>query len=216
MWHANPSPSRSYCLSLLYTCFLFFELWPLSHALRLQRRRSREFTRWVREISNKRIFFASFPWTRGARAPLAPPLAMPLTPASKVSQIQMEPADLGFSCLPFGSSSTPHVFTKLIKPVLALLRRLGIKCTGQYILDQSKGNLQLHLGTVLELLISLGFIINIKSIFKPTQILESLRLLFNTQSITLTLPARKVHQIHHTVSKILQVKWSQRRKQHSC
>lgn len=33
-----------------------------------------------------------------------------------------------FQCLPFGLSSAPRVFTKLLKPVVALLRRRGIRC----------------------------------------------------------------------------------------
>ena len=32
-----------------------------------------------------------------------------------------------FVCLPFGLASAPRVFTKLMKPVVALLRQLGIR-----------------------------------------------------------------------------------------
>jgi hypothetical protein len=32
-----------------------------------------------------------------------------------------------FACLPFGLASAPRVFTKLMKPVVALLRQMGIR-----------------------------------------------------------------------------------------
>lgn len=32
-----------------------------------------------------------------------------------------------FSCLPFGLGPAPRLFTKLLKPVVALLRRLGLR-----------------------------------------------------------------------------------------
>ena len=35
-----------------------------------------------------------------------------------------------FQCLPFGLSSALRVFTKMLKPVLAALRRQGIRCIG--------------------------------------------------------------------------------------
>ena len=32
-----------------------------------------------------------------------------------------------FACLPFGIASTPRVFTKILKPVISLLRKQGIR-----------------------------------------------------------------------------------------
>ena len=32
-----------------------------------------------------------------------------------------------FACLPFGLASAPRIFTKLMKPVVGLLRHLGIR-----------------------------------------------------------------------------------------
>ena len=95
-------------------------------------------------------------------------------PPSEISQIQVEPADTEFSSLPLGLSSAPYAFTKLLKPMLALLRSLGTRCIlyldDMLIMAQSKESLQTQLATTIELLISLGFIVNMKkSAFKPTQ-----------------------------------------------
>ena len=77
-----------------------------------------------------------------------------------------------FKSLPFGLQSAPHTFTKLLKSAVALLRRLGIRCIlyldDKLIMSKSKENLLSYLGTAIELLILLGFIINTKkSVFKP-------------------------------------------------
>ncbi|CAH2272506.1 Hypothetical predicted protein [Pelobates cultripes] len=42
-------------------------------------------------------------------------------------QFQWEKATWRFRCLPFGLSSAPWCFTKLLKPVVALLRSRGIR-----------------------------------------------------------------------------------------
>ena len=52
------------------------------------------------------------------------------------------------------------------------------------------------LATGLELLIALGFIVNMKkSTFDPTQIIEFLGLLLNSQTMTISLPEDKLHAI---------------------
>ena len=39
----------------------------------------------------------------------------------------MERESVQFMTLPFGLGSAPRIFTKLLKPVVGLLRRLGVK-----------------------------------------------------------------------------------------
>ena len=67
-----------------------------------------------------------------------------------------------FKSLPFGLRSAPHKFTKLLKPIVALLRKLGIRCIlyldDILIMSQSRMDLQSQLATAIELLILLGFI----------------------------------------------------------
>lgn len=105
-----------------------------------------------------------------------------------------------FQSLPFGLRSAPYVFTKILKPVIALLRKLGIRCIlyldDMLILAQSKRELLSNLATALELLILLGFIINTKkSVFTPKQMMDFLGFEINSVQMSMALPERKVEEI---------------------
>jgi hypothetical protein len=107
---------------------------------------------------------------------------------------------LEFTCLPFGLSAAPRLFTKVMKPVVALLRRAGIRLIiyldDLLFMNQSKEGLQLDMATAQYLLENLGFVINLeKSCFTPTQTLEFLGFLVNTRDMTLHLPDYKVEAI---------------------
>ena len=69
-----------------------------------------------------------------------------------------------FACLPFGLSSAPRIFTKLMKPVVGLLRqvviRLIIYLDDLLIMAQSQDLALQHASTALELLEGLGFMVN--------------------------------------------------------
>ena len=93
-----------------------------------------------------------------------------------------------FTCLPMGLSSSPRIFTKLMKPVFATLRcNFGRICIsyideslyfGETYEDCDKATL-----AAAQMLISVGFMIHpIKSVVKPTQSIEYLgfSLNFNT------------------------------------
>jgi hypothetical protein len=79
-----------------------------------------------------------------------------------------------FVCLPFGLSSAPKVFTKILKPVYAWLRQQGVRCA--YYIDDSLNMNQTaevcgqNTDLICNTLTSLGFSINKKkSQFLPTQ-----------------------------------------------
>ena len=106
-----------------------------------------------------------------------------------------------FTCLPMGLTSSPRIFTKILKPVFATLRsKFGHSCLG-YIDDS------LHLGDTyteaekatlhaVELLISLGFMIHPeKSIITPTQIIEFLGFVLNSILMIVKLTDRKAEKI---------------------
>ena len=107
-------------------------------------------------------------------------LSVPMsTPNRRLLRFEWHQQLWEFNCLPFGLNSAPYTFTKLLKPAVALLRRLGIRCIlyldDMLIMAQSKSTLLEHLATAVDLLVSLGFIINLdKSVVKPTHLIEFL------------------------------------------
>lgn len=105
-----------------------------------------------------------------------------------------------FNCLPFGLSSAPWVFTKTLKPVIALLRELGVRLIAYIdnilILAESREELEIHTVALIYLLECMGYIINWKkSITNPAQTLEFLGLIVDTLSMELILPLDKLKKI---------------------
>ena len=94
-----------------------------------------------------------------------------------------------FTCLPFGLSSAPWVFTKTLKPVAGLLRELGIRMIiyidDMLILAESRSMAQDQVSGVVYLLECLGFIVNFnKSVLEPTQTLEFLGVMVDTRQMS--------------------------------
>ena len=69
-----------------------------------------------------------------------------------------------FTCLPFGLSCAPCTFTKVLKPVMILLRSWGVRITvyidDMLILAETPEQVSQHLETLLWILQALGFIVN--------------------------------------------------------
>lgn len=115
-------------------------------------------------------------------------------------QILFEGQIFQFICLPFGLSSAPWAFTKLLKPIVSFLRGKGIKLN--FYLDDfliiSSGQTQSEkdfLFTV-ELLEAVGFVINrAKSSGVPSQSREFLGLVIDSRSLTLSLKKDKVEKM---------------------
>ena len=98
-----------------------------------------------------------------------------------------------FTCLPFGLSCAPRVFTKVLKPVVAYLREKGIRLIIHIddilIMAQSRELAQTHSLVTLDLLEMLGFLINYpKCILYPTQVIEFLGFVVNSREMKLYLP----------------------------
>ena len=84
-----------------------------------------------------------------------------------------------FTCLPFGLSCAPRVFTKVLKPVVAYLREKGIRLiiyiNNILIMARSKQIALDYLYLTLNILEILGFLVNYpKCILRPTQIIDFL------------------------------------------
>ena len=108
---------------------------------------------------------------------------------------------LEFACLAFGLAAAPRVFTKVMKPVVALLRLAGIRyiiyLDDLLFVNQSNQGLVLDMATARYLLENLGFVINLE---KSCFILQP-----SVWSMTLHLPACKVAAIKAHCSYLLTV-----------
>lgn len=116
-----------------------------------------------------------------------------------------------FASLPQGLSSAPRLFTKLLKPALAYLRKLGmlISC---YIDDcifiaSSKEELLYNVNYAMQFFDSLGLTINIvKSILVPTQRVKFLGVLLDSINMAVALPDDKMKRIRYEGSLLLNKK----------
>ena len=116
-----------------------------------------------------------------------------------------------FVSLPFGLALAPRVFTKLLKPVVSLLRRLGMRLV-QY-LDDGLFMSQDPLGqardrnTALFVMMKLGFTVNWeKSELNPKQVIEFLGMTIDSHKMLLSLPPAKVQSIKAKCQQLLTLK----------
>lgn len=105
-----------------------------------------------------------------------------------------------FNCMAFGLAPAPRIFTKILKTVMAFLRRQGIRLViyldDILILNESKSGLVADINTVIDLLQSLGFLINReKSIIAPTQTIEYLGLIVDSTDPSFSLPSSKAEAV---------------------
>ena len=112
-----------------------------------------------------------------------------------------------FNCLPFGLSSAPWVFTKTLKPVLAVLRERGVRLIAYIdnilVMTESRNLIQDQVTGMLYLLECLGFIVNRKkSILNPTQVIEFLGLSVDSIAMELRLPLIKMKHIRAEARKL--------------
>lgn len=105
-----------------------------------------------------------------------------------------------FKALPFGLCSAPRIFTKILKPVAAFLRRKSIRILiylDDFLLlaatmEEAVENTQL----VVTLLHSLGFTVNLqKSLLIPTQVITFLGFKIDSMCMTISLPTAKANKI---------------------
>ena len=102
-----------------------------------------------------------------------------------------------YRVLVFGLSSAPRIFTRICKPILALLRGVNhIRCS-LYIDDMivmacKKSDLCNYIDIICNLFTNLGFKINYdKSVLTPTQNIRHLGFNLNSRNLTVTLPPDK-------------------------
>ena len=106
-----------------------------------------------------------------------------------------------FNSLPMGLSSSPRIFTKILKPFFSALRsQFGHTCLGyiddSFYLEDSYLECEEATLHAVQLFISLGFKIHPeKSVVIPTQVLEFLGFILNSILMTVTLTGKKAEKI---------------------
>lgn len=101
-----------------------------------------------------------------------------------------------FTCLPFGLNIAPYIFTKLMKPVAKALRQKGIISVFYLddilLINNTQNKCIKNTKITLKLLQTLGFKVNFKkSNLIPQQEIKFLGFLYNTMSMTISLPNEK-------------------------
>ena len=118
-----------------------------------------------------------------------------------------------YTGLPFGLSSAPYVFSRLMRSVAAVLRRHGVRCVVYLddilVLGSSLAECQAHSRATLFLLSSLGFVVHpVKSsgtipsaLMEPRQVgVEFLGFQLDLKAMLLRLPAQKRASLKQSVS----------------
>ena len=105
-----------------------------------------------------------------------------------------------FIRLPFGLSLVPRVFTKVLKPFVASIRNKGIRLViyldDMAIISSSRELSSQEAGIVVQILESLGFIINKeKSVLFPSQKIVFLGYVIDSVARTVSLPEEKLNKV---------------------
>ena len=148
-------------------------------------------------------------------------LSVPITAAHRrYLQFQWQGVTYQYNALPFGLATAPRVFTKLLKPVLAHLRAMGLRIVAYLddilLIGRNRTEAESAYHQAKQLLEDLGFVINQeKSQSEATQCIEFLGFMVNAVLMTFTLPTAKVREIKSKCKQALrQEKLSIRRLAH--
>jgi hypothetical protein len=126
----------------------------------------------------------------------------------KYLRFQWEGRVFQFKCMAFGLAPAPRIFTKLLKVVVAFLRKRGIRhviyLNDFLIMNESEEGLRANLKTTLNILESLGFLINWeKSTVIPSKCIEYLGMIVDSDRLSFSLPSAKVRDVMDMCSKTL-------------
>lgn len=113
-----------------------------------------------------------------------------------------------FNVLPFGLTSSPRIFSKVLRPAIVFLRSQGVKIFAYlddiFICAKTSSLLSDHLALSLKLLTSLGYLPNYeKSQLTPSHKLSHLGFVINSKSMTISIPEEKLNKIRNLASNLL-------------
>ncbi|KAN0025830.1 hypothetical protein ACTFIU_000093 [Dictyostelium citrinum] len=112
--------------------------------------------------------------------------------------------------MPFGLSTTPRIFTKLLRPVLRMLRELNVSVIAYLddllIVGSTKEECLSNLDKTMKLLVKLGFKLNLeKSVLEPTQSITFLWLQIDSVSMKLLVPKEKKKSVIKEIRNFLKL-----------
>ena len=113
-----------------------------------------------------------------------------------------------FTCMPFGLSCAPRVFTKVMKPLVASLRRLGHESCDylddSLLIGSNESECLDNVQARIELTEALGFIINTdKSVTTPTNEITFLGFVLNSTCMTISIPPDKANRVADAIIQLL-------------
>lgn len=114
-----------------------------------------------------------------------------------------------FLTLCFGLTTAPYIFTRLMKPVIARLRQEGIRLViyldDILVMAATADLLRLHVRRVVELLASLGWVINWKkSETEPSQVKTYLGVSIDSVKMATCLPEERLRKLTSAVEEMLE------------
>ena len=120
-----------------------------------------------------------------------------------------------FNVLPFGMSSSPRIFSKVLRPVIIYLRSQGIKILSYlddiFLCASSRETLILNIKSTLNILVSLGYYPNYeKSCLVPSQSMLHLGFKFDTIAMKISVPEDKIQKSRSSAQSLLATKPSLR------
>lgn len=113
-----------------------------------------------------------------------------------------------FTCLPFGLTSAPLAFSKLLRPVVEFLRCREVTCVNYlddfFLLGLTREECSKNIQLTISVLESLGFLLNReKSVLSPNVRCKFLGFIFDSVHMTIELPPEKREKILKAISEIL-------------
>ena len=114
-----------------------------------------------------------------------------------------------FTVLPFGLSSAPHIFTKVLKPLEKYWRVFGFNIAlfldDGFLLDYTEGTCNLVAQKVKSDLRKSGFITNdVKSIWTPCQVIQWLGIVWDSRCATISVSERRLQGISDAIVNIFE------------
>ena len=136
-------------------------------------------------------------------------MSIPLHESSKKFVVfELNGVRYNFNVLPFGLTSAPRIFSKVLRPVIIYLRSLGIKITAYlddfFIVNFNQSSMIQDLKFIINFLRSLGFKPNLdKSVLTPSYKILHLGYIWNSVDMTISLPEEKWIKTKSLAQKIL-------------